>query len=529
MRERGRVVGGTAVAGAEARAAGSGWTRERWTAIQAVAIGNILMQIAITPVAAMLPTIARDYGVGLSVAGWIASGYLLTLTGFMLIAGRLGDLFGHRRVFLAGIAVSTVSGTLLGVAPDVWTMVGLRAVQGIGGALMLGNGLAILTDAFADNQRGRAIGIVGMAAAFGSLVGTMLSTLALNYLTWHWLFVVNLPLGLVGALSALGLSDANATRHRPGAGGRSRPVAWRRIDWAGSILLLAGVTALSLSLSHLHEGPETFEAGWGWHLSMHTLAAALIGAFVLVERRVPEPIIQLGQFKNRLFTFFLIGHGVLHLTMMAQFFLLPFMIERGLGLSATASGNFIVVTQFTNTLTSFAGGWLYDRTRSKWIVVFGMLTIAASMVLQGLFGGVGYAVLILIACAASFGMGFFQTANNVLVMSVVEPDQRGFASGMLETVRQLGHGLGIALSSAVMALSTGGVLTAAAQSAAYVEGFQRACLLVSALTLAAALLSWLAIRGTGQRPPDDDREPPAEWAGATEDIPEPRGTLVGAR
>jgi MFS family permease len=339
----------------------------RRNSLLTVALGNFMVQMAMMPVSTILPTVATEFGIQLDVASWVMSAYLLLLTGWLLTAGRLGDQFGHRRVYVAGIALYMVAGTACGLAQSPLQLIALRAVQGIGGALMLGNGLAIVVNSFPARQHGRSIGIAMMAASLGSTIGVAIGGVALEYLSWRWMFFVIAPLGAIALVAALGLRGVTTPRKA------------HRVDWQGALLLFLMLTAVTLSMTHLHDGEESFEAGWPYHTAMQVLALVLLGAFVWVERRAAEPMVLFQYFRYGRFTFPLLAHGVLHMVMMGTIFLAPFVIERGTLLSAAMTAAFLVTRQLVTVGMAPLSGWLYDRTRSPLMAPLAMAGIAACL------------------------------------------------------------------------------------------------------------------------------------------------------
>jgi MFS transporter, DHA2 family, methylenomycin A resistance protein len=450
----------------------------RRNSLLAVALGNFMVQMAMMPVSTILPTVATEFGIQLDVASWVMSAYLLLLTGWLLTAGRLGDQFGHRRVYVAGIALYMTAGTACGLAQSPVQLIALRAVQGIGGALMLGNGLAIVVHSFPVRQHGRAIGIAMMSASLGSTIGVAIGGVALEYLSWRWMFFVVAPLGAIALVAALGLR------------GVATPRKAHRVDWQGALLLFLMLTAVTLSLTHLHGGEESFEAGWPYHTAMQALALVLLGAFVVVERRAAEPMVLFQYFRFGRFTFPLLAHGVLHMVMMGTIFLAPFVIERGMLLSAGMTAAFLVTRQLVTVGMAPASGWLYDRTRSPLIAPLAMAGIAACLIYLGLQADhLDFDTFAIIGIPLSGFVGLFMTPNNTALMSALPADKKGFASGMLETARQMGHGLAVPIVSAVM---TAAVLTDGPRlgaPAAYLIGYQHAVLLMAAFCVAAMFAS----------------------------------------
>src|SRR5919202_3890641 len=279
----------------------------RKAALLTVVIGQFAVQLASMPISAILPTLADVFHADFALISWVSGAYLLTLTGFLLVAGRLGDLYGHRRVYMVGIATYSVAGGLGGVAPDALLLIVLRGLQGLGAALMSGNGLAIIANAFPGGQRGRAVGMVQIAASLGGVAGLLYSTLFLDAFSWQWLFWVLWPIGLLGIWSARKLDEAKPRGDAPAA----------RPDVVGAVLLFLTLVVGSLSLNHLHAGEHSFQEGAFYHTTMQAIAVLLLGAFVFVERRQAQPLIRFGDLRNRDFNALAVCNTIMHMTMMA--------------------------------------------------------------------------------------------------------------------------------------------------------------------------------------------------------------------
>jgi MFS family permease len=320
--------------------------RLKWMALVTVALGYFAVQLAMTSVPPMLPTLAYLFESDVSRASWAMTAYFLTVTSSLLMAGRLGDLIGYPQVFAWGMMVYSLATLACGLAQTIGQLIVLRGVQGIGGALVFGNSLAIVTNAFPASQRGRAVGALVMVSSLGAMLGTVLGTLSVHYATWRWTFYLVLPLGVVGAYLAYALGRVNRFKLAGVALER------KRFDVVGSALLFAMLSALSLGLSHLHGGEQSFSAGWLYHLTLVALGLYCLIAFLAAERRVANPLVPLRHFGNFLFTGAILGNWLLHMTMLGIFVLTPFYMERGLLLSTSHVAILLTAQQFYNVLTS---------------------------------------------------------------------------------------------------------------------------------------------------------------------------------
>jgi MFS family permease len=451
---------------------------ERGT-IRTVAVGEVLVQLGLSPVTAVLPGLVAALAVDAAAGAWMLTGYVLALAGTLLVCGRLGDLLGHRRIFGVGALVYAATSLASGFAPGFEALVAARVLAGVGAAMMSGNNLAILADAVPEERRGRAIALVATASAIAAVLGAGLGTIAVALDAWRLLFLAAVPLALWAALRA------RALPHRAAVGRTS-------VDWMGAALLVATSTLLALALGHPHTATTELVMPV-FHLWLPAAAIVCAGAFVGVERRVLVPLLDWGQLRRRLFAASVGVNGVFHMTMMAGMFLGPLLVVRGLGLSAASGGALMVGVQSSVVATSFLGGWLYDRTRGVWIRPLGSLVVAVGLLGFGIAGWVGsYAGLFASGLFAGLGLGALLAVNNTVVMGSLPDDLRGVASGMLETTRQFGHALGVTIPTAIMALAASTAI--AGDPEGIRTGFLWSCLAMAAVTLIGAALAAIGPR-----------------------------------
>jgi len=463
----------------------------KWMALITVALGYFAVQLAMTSVPPMLPTLAQLFDADISQASWTMTAYFLTVTSCMLMSGHLGDAVGYAQVFAWGMVVYTLATLACGLAQSMTQVIVLRGMQGIGGALVFSNSLAIVINTFPVSQRGRAVGALVMVSSLGAMLGTLLGTLSVQYATWRWTFYLVLPFSVMGAYLAFALARPKTSLAVPGT------VQGRGFDLVGGALLFVMLSALSLGLSHLHGGEKSFSGGWLYHLTLLTLSFYCLIAFLLSERRMANPFVPLQHFRNYVFTGAVLSNWVLHMTMLGIFFLTPFFMERGLHLSTTHVAILLTSQQFYNVLTSYLGGWLHDKTHARWIRPVGMGLICFGFFTLSLTAPVlTFTTYMLVAVPIGIGMGTFMSVNNTVIMSAVPANLRGFAAGMLETTRQGGHMFAIPLVSVIMAGVAGGALTAQTDPALYIRGFQAACMVVGCIALIAVACAFIPERAT---------------------------------
>jgi MFS family permease len=483
-------AGESGAAGSGVDGSGSGVSRDGWYCLITVSLGYMLVSWGMNPVSSILPTISADLWIDVSAAGWIMNAYFLLLVGAVLVTGRLGDIFGHRHVFSAGVAIFGLAAVAAGLTGSYEGLVVARSVQGIGAAMVFGTSLALVSEVMPSHRRGFAIGVLTTSSAVAALLGVSFSVYAAERLTWHWAFFIMGPIAAVTLLMGLRLPVGQTSGSR------------KQIDWLGAILLFAGLTAAMLSLNHFHEGEQSFQEGAYYHVSMHLIAVVILGAFVWVELRVPQPLLLLGMLREPRFASAIFSNGIAHMSMLASSFLIPFLLERGRGLNPSETGQMILVIQVTMVSCSLLGGYLYDRFRTPLLAWGTLASIAGGLTTLGLAGAsLPFWALLGVAVLLGGGLGGFTTVNNTAIMEYAADGKRGFAAGMVETTRQLGHSVGVTLSSTIMAGALVGVAPADLP-AAYASGFQQATLLMggfTALGLLAALVPYVGRSGGSGR------------------------------
>lgn len=454
----------------------------------AVAIGYIGVMLAVSPVSVALPTAAGGLGVKVGAASWVQTAYLLALAALVLPAGRLGDLIGYKPIFMGGVALMAASSALLGFMNELWVIVVLRALEGVGSAMISGTTLAILTAAYRASERGRVVGFATVSAALGAGGGTLLTPFVLDQLGWRGVFWLIVPVGAVSLLLSLRMPAV-------APGERSH----RSIDVPGGLLLTASLLALSLSFNHLHGGEETFTAGWPYHSTMQLAAAALFCAFMWVEGRTEEPLIPIDYLRNLPFAAAVAANGVFHMTMMATLFITPFLFEQAWALTPLHVSLVVGLLQGVNLGTALVGGWVVDRTRWSALPTVSLALIAAGMLLLGALGtSLTLGTYVLVTVILGVGSGLFNTSNNTAIMSILPGEARGFSSGMLEMTRQFGHTVAVSLGAVAIGLA-GASLQGVSDPGAMLDGFRLAELIVGGIAAGGVMIAYLGRVGGGTR------------------------------
>ena len=321
----------------------------------ALTAAYMMVQLSSLPVALSLPSLAEYFNTGIDEVAWIVIVYLLMLGSLVLLMARLGDRYGHSKVFFVGIVIATVGALLLSVSRELWHLVLLRGVTGIGSAMIMGNANAILAVAFRPEERGRAFAVPIIGARFGTLTGLVVFGLLLHFFNWHLLFISFVPLGLVSILVSVPM-----LRHKrqPAAEGASGP-----IDWAGALLLFVAAVVFILSGTHLHVGEESFTSSeaLSYHVPMNILFLVLLGAFIAIERLTANPVVDLKHFRERAFSLSLGSNTIFHGSMLATMTLVPILVEEGFGRSPIFVTAVLFPSQFLGLFMPMVAGWIYDK------------------------------------------------------------------------------------------------------------------------------------------------------------------------
>jgi len=458
-----------------------GGERRRWWTLGAVSIGLFMIMLDNTVVNVALPSIQRDLGLSLSELEWVVTGYALTFAAFMLTGGKLADLLGRRRVFVAGLVVFTAASLACGLAGSADMLIGARVVQGIGAAMMNPATLSIITATFPPRERGTAIGIwagvSALALAIGPLVGGLLS----EHVSWGWIFFVNVPVGILAVVAAYLFIDESRDTSRE-----------QRPDVPGLVTSGVGLFALTYALI------EGNAYGWGSAriVGAFGLAAVSLVAFVVLELRQRRPMLDLKLFSNPTFSGANVAMLLVALAMFGVFFYLSLYVQQILGYSPVEAGaSFLPATILIAVLSPKVGS-LVDRLGSRWLTGSGMTLLAVSLVLFSRLGTqASYWDILPGLVAMGVGMALAMTPTTAAAMSSVPRDQAGVGSAVLNSMRQVGGSLGIAVTGAIVAHVTASSLAAGdTRPVAFVHGFQRGLEIAAVIALTGAVVAVVTMR-----------------------------------
>jgi len=388
-----------------------------------------------------LPAVSRYFDVGLADVSWIVLSYLLVMTSSMLVFGKLSDRLGLRKIFVGGYAFFSLGSLLCGLSPTIVCLNLSRGLQGIGGAMMVASAFAIISHHLPQDRTGWAFGICAFANSLGIMVGAPLGGLMTGFLSWHWIFLINVPVGCLAMLVAW--------RALPG----EQKIGSRRnqapFDIPGAVLSVVGLAALVYTLT---TGGEA-----GWQSPLVLLAAILslsaLAAFVYRETQAPDPLLDLSLFRNRTFSFAILTTVLAMILLAGGNFLLPFYLEIVQGLRPEQVGAVILVYSVVYMPIGLLSGRLSDHLSPARICSVALfLTIFASLIFAFLLhrNGLAPSVLFLVILAVAYG--FFFAPNNHLVMSLAPSRHEGVASGVYSTVMNVGMILGICFFGGIFSL-----------------------------------------------------------------------------
>lgn len=429
-------------------------TSRKWFVMAAVASGMFLSTIDGSIVNIALPILEKDLHTEFAVVQWVVLAYLLTIATLMLSVGRLADMIGKKPLYLSGFVIFTIGSGLCGLAPNIYALILFRVFQAVGAVMMTALGTAIITEAFPPAERGKALGIGGSMVSIGLISGPTIGGLVLSSFTWHWIFYVNLPIGVIGSLLVWHFVPAH------------RPTGKESYDFGGSFCMFVGLFSLLLGLTmgQMQGFLNPFT------LALLLLSAASIGFFVVIERRVRHPMIDLTIFRNRHFRVNLITGFITFISSGGSVLLMPFFLQNVQGYSPEQAGMLMVVTPLAMGIIAPPAGWLSDRFGSRRLTVIGLFILLLGYIaITGLNENTSALVYILWYLPIGLGMGIFMSPNNSAVMGSVPRHRLGIASGLLSLTRAVGQTAGISIIGAIWAgranalsgLSLGGDVTAA--------------------------------------------------------------------
>ena len=414
--------------------------RTRWLALLVLCLGDLMIVLDTTIVNVALPSIREDLGFSETSLAWVVNAYLLTFGGFLLLGGRLGDLFGQRRLFLTGITLFTLASVACGLATSQGVLIAARAVQGLGGAVVSAVAFSLIMVLFTEPaERAKAMGVFGFVMAGGGSIGVLLGGVLTDTLAWNWIFLVNVPIGIAVVALSLRLLDTGRAQAATG-----------RLDVAGAVTVTA---SLMLAVYAIVNGNEV---GWGAGRTLGLLgaAAALLALFVAIEARHSSPLMPLGLFRLRSVAVSNVVGILWAAAMFAWFFISALYLQLVLGYSPLEVGlAFLPANLIMGAFSLGLSAKLVLRFGIRAPLATGLLVAAAGLVLFARAPVDGSFVVDVLPSMLLLGFGAGMAFNPVLLaaMSEVEPSESGLASGVVNTSFMMGGALGLAILASLAA------------------------------------------------------------------------------
>ncbi|CUH97260.1 hypothetical protein P22_3387 [Propionispora sp. 2/2-37] len=454
----------------------------RWLVFAVTAVGTFMATLDSSIVNVALPQISTNLNSSLTLVQWVVSAYLLTISCLLPLFGRLGDILGRRNVYTAGFLIFTVGSVLCGMSGHIAFLIGSRIIQAIGSAMLMSNAPAIVSATFPGSDRGRALGLVGMIVALGSMTGPSVGGVLVDAFGWESIFYVNLPIGVIGFLAGqIILPQEKRYTKEP-------------FDYAGAILFALGMTCFLMAVIHGEE--------WGWLstivIGLLCVSIIVFWAFIIHEKRVQFPMIDLSLFKIWAFWSGNITGLLSFMAVFSNTMLLPFYLNDVLHLSPWQIGMLMTPFPILLALTAPISGYLSERINPAFLSTAGLTTTTLGLIWLATLNAtpsiwriaVGQAIL-------GLGNGLFQSPNNNSVMSAVPPAKLGIAGGINSLVRNIGQVCGIAIAISIFenrqAAALSGLLTPNVnqQIAAFLHGYHTALIVGAAFASTGAVLSFI--------------------------------------
>jgi EmrB/QacA subfamily drug resistance transporter len=474
--------------------------RRKWLALALLCAVQFMVVLDIAIVNVALPSIQVDLGFSQENLQWVISAYALVFGGFLLLGGRTADLLGRRLVFMGGLVIFTLGSLLCGLAWSEESLIGARGIQGLGAAAITPAALAILVTTFTEGkERNIALGACGAVGGFGAAAGVLFGGILTDFLSWEWIFFVNIPVGVLGLVLAPVLLAESLDRRA------------QSYDVLGAVLVTAGLSTLVLGVT---QGQD-----WGWDsattIGVFGLSAALLASFIAWESRVRDPLMPFSIFRLQTLTASNVAGFVLGTALFSMFLMLTLYMQQVLGYSPVETGLAYLAVAGTAVIWANVAAVAVNRVGVKPALIFGMslLTIGLVYFTQVSVGGSYWADLLPGFLIIGLGIPFAFVPISIAAFAGTRQEEAGLASGLMNTSQQIGGAVGIAILSTVAISTTNGANPGTEVPVALTDGFQAAFWTGAAIAFAGVLVSIFLVRGRDLRPQEVE-------AGAGEPLPE---------
>ncbi|REH45841.1 EmrB/QacA subfamily drug resistance transporter [Tenacibaculum gallaicum] len=409
--------------------------------LASLSLSTLMASLGVSIANVALPTLTEVFSTSFQSVQWVVISYLLSITVMIVSIGRLGDIFGLRRMLMIGVIIYTLASLACGISPTLWGLILARAFQGLGAAILIALTLAFVREAVSDKKTGSAMGMLGTISAIGTALGPTLGGILIENFGWRTIFLIMTPLGVLNMFLIYRYLPITKTKTK---------FESKKIDWIGTVVLALTLTSYTLAMTI---GKGSFD----WlNVVLLLLAVFGIGTFMYSQANVKFPLIKLSLFKNRNLSASLIINSFVSTVMMATLVVGPFYLSMGLSLNETFVGMVMSVGPIVSALTGIPSGRIVDYFGSSKIVITGLLIMVlgafALSILPNYYGVLGYIIALSILTP---GYQLFQAANNTSVMMDANKDQRGLISGVLNLSRNLGLITGASVMGALFAFVVG--------------------------------------------------------------------------
>ena len=464
--------------------------KNKWPILLIVVMSTFMATLDSSIVNVALPQMARALDVDTSQIQLVVTSYLIVIVGIILIFGKLGDMLGKTRIFTYGIALFTLGSLLCGITNAFPILIGARIVQGVGAAATMANNQGIITQVFPASERGKALGFTGTSVALGALVGPGLGGIIVGASSWEYIFLINVPVGIVVLLFAIKLLP------------KSNKKATGRLDVLGAALFMLSIVPLFVALGQVQS------LGFSHPLILTSFIVAIVSfiAFILVERKRENPLIELDIFKNKLFSLSVFCAFITFVGLFCNSIIQPFYLQDVMAYSPEQAGLMMMIFPLILTVLAPVSGHVSDKIGCEMLTFIGLLLISLGLFLMStLTEQSTLTTMVVFIVVISVGMGLFQSPNNSMIMSTVGRHQLGIAGSINALVRNMGMVGGIALATTLLYGSMSSELGyrvtdyVAGQNGAFINGMRIVYIIAAVICLFGAVLTLLRLMGKKSR------------------------------
>ena len=450
---------------------------QKWGILLAIGVGTFMTALDTSVANTVLPVIGKSFNAAITNVEWVVTIYLLVLSGLLLSFGRLGDMRGHKTIYLSGFGIFIAGSLLSGIAPNIVSLIAFRGLQALGAAMLAANSPAILTKSFPAQQRGQALGLQATMTYLGLIAGPSLGGWLASLFSWRVVFYINIPVGLVFLWLGNHFIPGDTIHQQA-----------EKFDFPGAITFMLGLGALLLGLN---KGEE-----WGWTsipiLVLLFGAISLLSVFIYVEKHSKQPMLDLSLFKKLPFSMTTASAILNYIGVYSSIFLMPFYLIQGRGFTPAQAGLILTAQPLVMAVVAPISGTLSDRIGTRLPAVFGMAVLSTGLFLLSRLGAHSEITTMMMALAVvGLGTGAFISPNNSALMGSAPTSRQGIAAGILATARNFGMVLGVGIAGAIFTTT----LTRGGSGSIYTGGLAQNGVIFTALGLSFMTVSLITILG----------------------------------